>query len=139
VDTGAWIALISSDDEHHLAAESAFNAAVAQRVALITTNLVVAEVHRFLLFRAGPAAARKALERIDASRRLKTIFVGRDHHRAAKAWLARFADQEFTYTDAVSFAVMDSERCPVAIAFDEDFSIAGFSLWRHLDIKPTRA
>jgi predicted nucleic acid-binding protein len=83
----------------------------------------------------GPAAARSALDRIDASGRVRTVFVGKDHHRAAKVWLARFDDQEFSYT-AIGFAVMDSERCRVAIAFDGDFSRAGFSLWRDLHVKP---
>lgn len=34
-----------------------------------------------------------------------------------------------TYTDAVSFAVMDALRCTVALTFDHDFLVAGFSRW----------
>ena len=35
-----------------------------------------------------------------------------------------------TYTDAVSFAVMDALRCTVALTFDHDFPVAGFPRWR---------
>jgi predicted nucleic acid-binding protein len=131
VDTGLWIALISADDEHHDEADDHIEDAVARRVTLVTTNLVVAEVQRFLLFRAGPVAARAAIERIDASDRVTVVFATRAHHDAAKTWLKRLADQEISYTDAISFAVMKASGYKIAMSFDADFSIAGFELWRH--------
>ena len=41
-----------------------------------------------------------------------------------------FEDQRITYADAVSFAVMQTTRCTAALAFDHDFVVAGFTLWR---------
>lgn len=131
MDTGLWIALISADDAHHEEAEECIEDAVSRRVKLLTTNLVVAEVQRFLLFRAGPVAARAAIERIDASDHVLVVFATRAHHDAAKQWLKRLADQEISYTDAVSFAVMKAAGYRVAMSFDADFSIAGFQLWQH--------
>jgi predicted nucleic acid-binding protein len=96
----------------------------------LTTNLVLAEVHRLLLFRAGIQPARRALDRIGASPLTTIVFPDADHHRAALGWLERFSDQTITYTDAVSFAVMHTARCPIALSFDRDFELAGFSLWR---------
>ena len=61
VDSGAWIALASADDRYHGAADGVFREAVRARTSLVTTNLVLAEVHRFLLFRAGIRAALAAL------------------------------------------------------------------------------
>jgi predicted nucleic acid-binding protein len=52
------------------------------------------------------------------------------HHVAARRWLARLADQAISYTDAVSFAVMQARRCGAALAFDRHFAIAGFALWQ---------
>ena len=59
VDSGAWIALRSRRDQHHVAADRAFRAAIEHRIHLVTTNLVLAEIHRLTLFRAGlePALA----------------------------------------------------------------------------------
>jgi predicted nucleic acid-binding protein len=39
-------------------------------------------------------------------------------------------DQRISYTDAVSFAMMQTARCQVAMSFDHDFEAAGFALWR---------
>jgi predicted nucleic acid-binding protein len=129
VDSGGWIALVSAGDGHHAEADQMFRAAVARRLHLFTTNLVVAEVHCFILFRAGIRPAAAVLDRINASRLVSIEFVSAAHHRAARAWLERLRDQVITYTDAVSFAVMDAARCGVAISFDHDFISAGFRLW----------
>ena len=102
---------------------------VASPARLVTTNLVLAETHRLLLHRAGVRPAAWALDRFEASPLLTIVFAGAEHHRAARVWLERLADQLISYTDAVSFAVMDSTRCAGAMSFDHDFMLAGFSLW----------
>lgn len=130
VDSGAWIALVSASDRHHAEAEQMFRQAMASRIPLFTTNLVIAEVHRLLLFRAGIRAAARVIDRIDAGRSLRVEFAGQGHHERARAWLARLDDQRISYTDAVSFAVMETARCTAAISFDSDFAIAGFRLWQ---------
>ena len=98
-------------------------------VALLTTSLVVAEVHRLLLFRAGIRPAAAVLAKIDESRLVRLVFPAGVHHRSARAWLARLNDQVLSYTDAMSFAVMQSESCRVALTFDRHFWIAGFTPW----------
>jgi predicted nucleic acid-binding protein len=106
-----------------------FRAAATRRTRLLTTNLVLAETHRLLLHRAGMRPAAWALDRFEASALLTITFTTAEHHRAARAWLERLADQSITYTDAVSFAVMDATGCSAAMSFDHDFLLAGFSLW----------
>lgn len=128
VDSGVWIALASARDRHHRAADATLRAAVAARTALLTTSLVLAEVHRFLLFHAGIAPAALMLDRIDASPRVTVVYPEAAHHVAARRWLARLGDQRITYTDAVSFAVMQSHRCAAALTFDHDFALAGFAI-----------
>ena len=53
-----------------------------------------------------------------------------EHHGAARRWLAKLADQPISYTDAVSFAVMEALGCRVALTFDRHFAMAGFGTWR---------
>lgn len=106
-----------------------FRAATARKIRMVTTNLVLAEVHRLLLHRAGIQPAASALDRFEASPLLTIVFAGAELHRAARAWMARMADQPVSYTDAVSFAVMDASRCSAAMSFDHDFMLAGFTLW----------
>lgn len=127
VDSGAWIALVSARDQHHAEADALFREVVTRRTRLLTTNLVLAEVHRLLLFRAGVQAAAQALDRLEASPLLSIEFATAIHHRAARAWLDRLPDQRISYTDAVSFAVMEAARCAEVLSFDHDFVLAGFT------------
>ena len=127
VDSGAWIALFSARDQHHIEAERLFRDAIEGREPMLTTNLVVAEVHRLLLFRAGHRAAATALDRIEASPRVRVEFATAAHHRTARSWLDKLAPHPVTYTDAVSFAVMESLGCAGVISFDNDFVVAGFT------------
>lgn len=130
VDSGAWIALRSRRDQHHAEADRAFRAAVEKRIPLVTTNLVIAEVYRLTLFRAGVDAAMRALDRIDASRRVVVHHASGEDHLAARQWLKRLAPKPITYTDAVSFAVMEGTACRYVLGFDNDFAAAGFERWQ---------
>ena len=130
VDSGAWIALRSRRDQHHVEADRLFRDAFSHGVSLFTTNLVVAETHRLTLHRAGLEPALRALERIDASPRVTIHFATSDDHMEARRWLERMAPHPITYADAVSFAVMEAARCGHVLGFDQDFAAAGFTLWR---------
>lgn len=129
VDSGAWIALIRARDGRHADAERLFQRAVQDRVPLLTTNLILAEVQRFVLFHAGPRAGAFVLQRIEASPRATIEFASSAQHARALEWLAKLDDQKITYTDAVSFAVMEERGSAEAISFDADFTLAGFTLW----------
>ena len=132
VDSSAWIALFSARDRHHEEVDRAFRAAVADSVRLVTTSLVLSEVHRFQLFHAGIAAAARALDAIDASRLVRVAFPHAEHHAGARRWLAKLPDQAISYVDAVSFAFMEAERLRAALTLDRDFAIAGFEMWQRV-------
>jgi predicted nucleic acid-binding protein len=123
------MALRSRRDQHHAEADRLFKEALARRVRLVTTNLVIAEMHRLTLFRAGLQPALRALERIDASPSVTLHFATSEDHAAARLWIERLAPRPITYTDAVSFAVMQAGRCTHVLGFDQDFAAAGFTLW----------
>jgi predicted nucleic acid-binding protein len=127
VDSSAWLALVSATDGQHAEADRLFGLALDERVPLVTSNLVVAEVHRLLLHRAGIRPATTFLERIEASDALTVEFATLAHHKRARAWLTRLADQVVSYTDAVSFAVIEAVPCRAVLTFDADFDRAGFA------------
>ena len=126
VDSSAWLALVSATDGQHAEADRLFGLALDERVPLVTTDLVLAEVHRLLLYRAGIRPAATFLERVEGSAALTIEFATAAHHRRARAWLARLGDQLITYTDAVSFAVIEAVPCRAVLTFDADFDRAGF-------------
>lgn len=124
VDTSFWVALRMRRDPHHEEA-----AALAGRHAaslLVTTRLVVGETWTFLNRRVGHAAAVDFLDRVEASPRLDAVSLAPDHEAEALAFLRRRDEREYSYVDATSFAVMRGLRITRALAFDGDFSAAGF-------------
>jgi predicted nucleic acid-binding protein len=130
VDSGAWTALRSRRDQHHTEADRLFREAISRHIPLFTTNLVIAETHRLTLFRIGIQPALRALDLLDASPNVTIRFPAADEHAAARRWLERLAPRPISYTDAVSFAVMEQNRCRHVLGFDQDFLVAGFTLWQ---------
>ena len=106
-----------------------FEVAEARGARLITTNLVVAETRRLLLFRGGPRVALHVLDRIHAHPRVTVEFVTSELHQRARAWLVRLANQAISYTDAISFALMEATRLDAVLTLDHDFIMAGFDIW----------
>lgn len=129
VDSSAWIAFFSARDQNHANADKLVRAALKARRRLITTNLVLSEVHRLLLFRAGIRPAGAAIDHLCNSVEVEIQFTGPEHHERARKWINQLSDQVITYTDANSFAVMESRKLRDAMTFDRDFAIAGFSIW----------
>lgn len=130
VDSGGFIGLFSAADRHHAEADELFRRCSGKRVKLVTSQLVLAEVHRALLFRTGNAFAADALAKIDASSMTVVEYTTSKHHRAALEWLRELDDQEISYADAVSFAIMSATDCGVVLGFDHDFVVAGFEQLR---------
>jgi predicted nucleic acid-binding protein len=95
---------------------------------MLTTNLVLAEIHRLFLHRAGTKAAAAALEKIEASPLVRTIFADSMHHSSAKDWMKKLQDYPISYTDAISFSVMKMTGCAKAMSFDKHFRVAGFDV-----------
>jgi predicted nucleic acid-binding protein len=129
VDTSAWIAFFSARDQNHADAERLFREAIDRKVRLITTNLVLAEIHRLILHRAGADAARFALDRIESGALVTIEFATGTHHVAARSWLDKLKGHPVTYADAVGLAVIEDFRCTGYLSFDSDFLRAGFRPW----------
>jgi hypothetical protein len=130
VDSSVWLGFVSARDGRHADADRLIRAALLHKHRLFTSDLVLAEVQRLLLFRAGARAAAAALARLSTSPSLDLLFPDLAIHREAQAYLAKYADQAFTYTDAASFALMKAHRCDAALTFDRHFLVAGFTLWQ---------
>ena len=126
VDSGGWIALANADDRYHAVAASSYPTFLARYRRLLTTTLVVAETCVALRLALGHTVAVRFLDVLEASPRILRVPVDRQLELAAEALLRRFQDQRFSYTDAVSFAVMRSLGVTDAFAFDQHFSTAGF-------------
>lgn len=126
VDTGAWHAVNVPGDRHHLEAVRFYKDILKKNRALVTTNLVAAETHAGLIKARGRTVALKYLSLLDSSSRLRLVHSTRDLEESAFCILVKYQDQQFSYCDAVSFAVMKELGIKDAFAFDRHFETAGF-------------
>ena len=124
VDTSAWVALAVTDDRHHGEATAIFQELLKR--GMITTNLVVAETYVILRRAAGHRAAISFLEMVGASPRIKKVYSEPELEDEAEEILRRYSDQDFSFVDAVSFALMKRKGIEEAFAFDRHFLTMGF-------------
>ena len=123
VDSSFWIAFTLRRDAHHAAARELWE---AQETVLLTTNHVIGETWTFLRRRDGHALATRFRERTSASHELTVVHVDEDLEDEAWRWLRRHDERPYSFVDATSFALMRRRRLREALAFDGDFSAAGF-------------
>ena len=128
VDTGAWYALADRSDQYHDRASKLFPSLLSGYRRMVTTNLVIAEAYILMRRMLGHGAALIFLEKIATSPKLSKVYSDRMLEEAAENILREYTDQDFSYTDAVSFAVMREHRMSKAFAFDRHFVTAGFTL-----------
>jgi predicted nucleic acid-binding protein len=67
------------------------------------------------------------VDTIEASPRVRVEQVDPETESAALAWLRVRDEREYSFVDATSFAVMRARRTTDALAFDGDFTAAGFT------------
>jgi len=124
VDTSFWVALRNRRDGRHDEASELFRR-VADR-GLVTSNQVRGETWTFLRRKAGHGSAVGFLDAVERSERIRVVSVEPELETAALRWLRHHDEREYSFVDATSFAVMRSLRIREALAFDGDFSAAGF-------------
>lgn len=124
VDTSFWVALRNRRDGHHGEAVQLLKQH-ADRL-LLTSNQVRGETWTYLRRRAGHAAAVEFLDAVERSPRTRIEMIDDKHERAALRWLRKHDEREYSFVDATSFALMRALRVREALAFDGDFSAAGF-------------
>jgi predicted nucleic acid-binding protein len=124
VDTSFWVALRNRRDAHH--GDAAALLAERGQEVLLTTNHVVGETWTYLRRRAGHAGGLGFLDVIGRSPRVRIHHVSEAEEIDSLAWLRRHDEREYSFVDATSFAVMRGARLREALAFDGDFSAAGF-------------
>lgn len=123
-DTSFWIALRIPRDTRHDEARKLFSR--HGDTPLVTTSHVLGEVWTLVRRRAGHRAAVHMIDRLTDSPRLAIEHMSATIESEALTWLRRHDERLYSFVDATSFAYMRSERIASALAFDGDFSAAGF-------------
>lgn len=128
VDTSWWVAWSLPDDHRHVAALGTLDG-VGPNERLLSSDLVVGETWTYLRRKAGHSAAVALLDRVEtltAANRVVVHMVTAEQASSAWKWLRRHDERVYSFVDATSFQVMRDRRLREALAFDGDFSAAGF-------------
>ena len=95
-------------------------------LALLTSNQVQGETWTYLRRKSGHQAAVGFLDAMQSSPRVQVVQIAADLEDEALRWLRRHDERAYSFVDATSFALMRSLRIREALAFDGDFTTAGF-------------
>jgi uncharacterized protein len=128
VDTGAFVAVRRPDEEQHAAAMRTFAALAERGVRMVTTNYVFGETYTTLLGRSGRQRAIRWGSEFRGNNAVRLIRVDEAIEDTAWALLEAHDDKNWSYVDAVSFALMDREGIRTAFAFDQHFSQRGLAV-----------
>ena len=120
VDTSGFYASLNRRDAHHRDAARLFQRAQRERWFLFATNFVLAESHALILARMGRNRVWNFLHAIITGQTNVIRAEEADESRAREI-IEHYHDKDFSYCDAVSFAVMERLDIQEAIAFDEHF------------------
>ncbi len=126
VDTSGWVSVLDPKDKYHAQAADFFRHALSTYSALVTTNLVIAETYINIRRSSNHEKAIAFLDLIEESRRIRCIWSDDELEMSAREVLRLYRDQDFSYTDAVSFAVMQRDGIRDVFAFDRHFRAMGF-------------
>ena len=131
VDTGAWVALLSADDEHHEAAEETYAELRAGGVRLLTSSDVIDETATRLRYDLGLRAALAFRDAVAASGKdglMRVVWT--DARLQAEGWALMQSRPavELSLTDCTSAVIARRNKVKQVFGFDDDFEALGFEL-----------
>ncbi len=126
VDTSFLAGLALTSDSNHRAADRLLGL-FEREPASYTSELVLGEMWTLLRKRAGHHRARLWTDRVRAAAHIRVEPVDEHITSEAWAWLRLHDERAYSFVDATSFALMRRLRITDALAFDGDFTAAGFN------------
>jgi uncharacterized protein len=130
LDTGFLFALLVEGDSDHDRVKAAFAPYRGRPLGgeVLITNYIVDETVTLLRRRGHPDAKARYRLAIDAGEQLLSGVLGRVYHvtenddQEALAYLAKHDDQAYSFTDCVSFVLMERLGIREALAIDREFT-----------------
>ena len=126
VDSGAWYALFSQRDQYHQGAKTFFSQQRNQPIRLVTSYYVFDEALTLLRYHVSYSVARQFGEHLRKSNVVCEAITPEIRESAWQIFLD-YDDQEFSFIDCTSFALMRKQSIQDAFTFDSHFQTMGFN------------
>ena len=127
IDTGGFYALVSPESQSHKLAVELMQAAAQERRRAVTTDYILDETATLLRARGLTKLLTGFFRLAEESHALSVEWISPGRFSAARKFMLKHLDQEFSFTDCVSFVVMKELRLTDALATDGHFRVAGFN------------
>jgi predicted nucleic acid-binding protein len=131
VDSSAWIDLMNKNERHHAAAVT-FHKSLNPMTLRITSWGIVSETFTWIRYHIGSREASRWLalkESLEQQGFLQVVFPDSQMEVGVRKVIDRFHDQDLSYVDAFSIALIQSRPDIDAIfAFDHHMALAGLPI-----------
>ena len=128
IDTGAFLARYISRDQYHKQALEFWRHLQNSREKCFTSNFVLDEFFTLLARRAGYQFAAQRARNIFSSQVLVILRPDQEDELRAIDFFEKYADQEISFTDCVSFVLMHKRKLKRVFSFDQHFERVGFKV-----------
>lgn len=119
--------MLDRRDQHHDDAVAILRSLARQQTVQLTTNVILIEAHALILSRLGIQRGQTYLRDMEKSA-TTVVRVRVADEEGAREIIYRYNDQDFSITDAISFAVMERPQIVWAFTFDRHFAQYGFTV-----------
>jgi len=126
VDTSGFYALLVRRDDRHQQASRLLQEAGPRRGRFVTTDYVLDETATLLKARGHGHLVPVLLETVFASAACTVHWTDADRFRATCDFFLKHEDQAWSFTDCLSFVVMNDRRLRDSLTKDDHFREAGF-------------
>lgn len=125
-DTSFFFALAARRDGAHARARGVYARLLRAGRGVVTSDYVLDETLTLVKARFSGTVALALLERIERSPAVDIQEIGALRFKSALTVFRKYADQDFSFTDCTSFALMRELKVKEALTTDHHFELAGF-------------
>jgi len=126
VDTSGFYALLVKRDDQHAAATRIVQSAAVEQRRFVTTDYVLDETATLLVARDCGHLLRDFFDTVFASAACQVEWTDAERFHTVKNYFLKHVDQQWSFTDCLSFRLMKERRLRDALTKDTHFAQAGF-------------
>lgn len=128
IDTSGFYALLVSNDDYHLRAKNFINDAREKKILLHTTDYILDETYTLLKARKVSSQVQVLMDSISKSKAIMINWMDVELFDSSSKYFLKHQDQEYSFTDCVSFVLMRKIGIKRALTKDQHFIQAGFEI-----------